>query len=152
MDLLDFSAPISPKEVGLDSAALTRLADLFHAQITDGLHPAAQMVVIKDGQVLFDQAVGQFRGGKPVRANTPFYCFSVSKAFTGICIHKLIEEGKISLDAPVAEYWPAFGKKGKDQITIRQVFHHRQGSRPSHATARFHCGRSGPWSLPTSPT
>ena len=127
MDALNFSEPVSAKDAGLDAAALTHLADLFHAQISSGLHPAAQMVVIKDGQVLFDQAAGQFRGGKPVRANTPFYCFSVSKAFTGMCIHKLIEEGKVALDAPVAEYWPAFGKKGKDKITIKQVFHHTAG-------------------------
>jgi CubicO group peptidase (beta-lactamase class C family) len=127
MHSLDFSHSISPEEAGVDPAALSRLDQLFHAQITGGLHPAAQMVVIKDGQVLFDQAVGQFNGGMPVRANTPFYCFSVSKAFTGMCVHKLIEEGKVALDAPIAEYWPAFGKNGKDKITIRQVFHHTAG-------------------------
>jgi CubicO group peptidase (beta-lactamase class C family) len=31
------------------------------------------------------------------------------------------------MDAPVAEYWPAFGQKGKSEITIRQVFHHLAG-------------------------
>lgn len=127
MDALDFSHPISPEEAGVDSAALARLKAVFDAQLADGLHPATQMVVVKDSQVLFDQAAGQFRGGKPVRAETPFYCFSVSKAFTGICVHKLIEEGKIAMDAPVAEYWPAFGRKGKSEVTIRQVFHHLAG-------------------------
>jgi CubicO group peptidase (beta-lactamase class C family) len=127
MHALDFTSRTSPEELGVDPIALSRLEGLFHTQIDEGLHPAAQMVVIKDDQVIFDQAAGHFRGGKPVRADTPFYCFSVSKAFTGMCIHKLIEEGKLALEAPVAAYWPAFGRNGKSEITIRQVFHHTAG-------------------------
>ncbi|MBN2045975.1 MAG: beta-lactamase family protein [Anaerolineales bacterium] len=127
MQTLDFTRPVAPEEAGIDPTALTRLHDLFGSQLADGLHPAAQLVVVKDGQVVIDLAAGSFRGGKPVKPDTPFYCFSVSKAFTGICIHKLIEEGKVALDAPVAAYWPAFGKKGKEKITIRQVFHHTAG-------------------------
>jgi CubicO group peptidase (beta-lactamase class C family) len=44
-----------------------------------------------------------------------------------MCVHKLIEDGKLTLDTPVAEVWPAFGKKGKQEITIRQVFLHLAG-------------------------
>lgn len=127
MNTPDFSQPVPPEQVGADPAALQRLEKLFVAQIAAGLHPAAQMVVVKDGQVLFDRAAGQFRGGKPVRADTPFYCFSVSKAFTGSCIHKLIDEGRVEMDAPVAEYWPEFSQNGKAEITIRQVFLHLAG-------------------------
>ena len=123
---LDFSKISPPQDAGIDPDALKRLDALFDRQIAKGLHPAAQMAVVKDGQVIFDRSAGSFRG-QPVRPDTPFYCFSVSKAFTGMCVHKLIEEGKVSLDAPVAEYWPAFGKKGKSEITIRQVFHHLAG-------------------------
>jgi CubicO group peptidase (beta-lactamase class C family) len=123
---LDFSQISPPQDAGIDPDALQRLDALFDRQIAEGLHPAAQMVVIKNGQVIFDRAAGSFRG-QPVQPDTPFYCFSVSKAFTGMCVHKLIEEGKVALDTPVAEYWPAFGKNGKQEITIRQVFHHLAG-------------------------
>lgn len=123
---IDFSQPPDPQAAGIDPQAADQLAALFEQQITDGLHPAAQMVVLKDGHVIFDRASGSF-DGKPVTAQTPFYCFSVTKAFTGICVHKLIEDGQLSLDTRVSDVWPAFGKKGKQEITIRQVFLHLAG-------------------------
>jgi len=123
---IDFSQPPDPQAAGVDLQAVQKLTDLFDRQIAEGWHPAAQMVVLKDGHVLFDRASGTFNG-QPVTAETPFYCFSVTKAFTGICVHKLIEDGQLSLDTRVADVWPAFGKKGKQEITIRQVFLHLAG-------------------------
>lgn len=123
---IEFSPPPDPQAAGVDPQAAQKLADLFDRMIHEGLHPAAQMVVLKDGQVLFDRASGSF-DGKPVTEETPFYCFSVTKAFTAICVHKLIEDGQLSLDTRVADVWPAFGKKGKQEITIRQVFLHLAG-------------------------
>ncbi len=87
-----------------------------------GLHSAAQVVVRFDGQVVVNHAAG--RG---TDESTPFLCFSITKAFTGLCIHKLIEEGKIGIDEPVARYWPAFGSRGKESATIRHVFLHQAG-------------------------
>ncbi len=130
---IDYSHPPDPAAAGLDSQAIQPLSDLFDRMLAEGLHPAAQMVVLKDGQVIFDRAAGQVNG-KPVTPETPFYGFSVSKAFTGMCVHRLIEAGKVSLDAPVAEYWPAFAQKGKGEVTIRQVFLHLAGVPAIHRT------------------
>lgn len=132
-DRIDYTQPPDPASVGVDPQALRPLGALFDQMLADGLHSAAQMVVLKDGEVLFDRAAGAARG-KPVTPETPFYGFSVSKAFTGACVHRLIEAGKVSLDAPVAEYWPEFGKKGKDAITIRHVFLHLAGVPAIHRT------------------
>jgi CubicO group peptidase (beta-lactamase class C family) len=123
---IDFSKPADPAAAGVDPQKLIPLTELFDRQIAAGMHPAAQMVVLKDGRVIFERAGGQYNG-VPITPDTPFYTFSVTKAFTGACIHKLIDEGKVSLDAPVAEYWPGFGKRGKQTITIRQVFLHLAG-------------------------
>ncbi len=124
--MIDYSGPVTPQDAGIDPQALRSLANLFDRQLDQGLHPAAQMVVLKDGQVIFDRAAGSFNG-KPTTPETPFYCFSAAKAFTGMCVHKLIEDGKLSLDTPVSDIWPAFGKKGKEGINIRQVFLHQAG-------------------------
>jgi CubicO group peptidase (beta-lactamase class C family) len=62
-----------------------------------------------------------------VTSETPFLTWSCTKAFTGMCIHKLIEEGKVEWDAPVATYWPEFGCNGKGPATIRHVFLHQAG-------------------------
>lgn len=110
------------------SAGVERLIELFRRQVAEQkLHEAAQLAVLRRGRVVVDEVIGYGRGGEPIKPDTPFLTFSATKAFTGVCIHKLIEEGKVALDAPVAEYWPAFGQKGKEQVTIRQVFTHRAG-------------------------
>jgi CubicO group peptidase (beta-lactamase class C family) len=119
-DYLDFSIPTPVTD---RTAALHALLE---KQIQQGLHPAAQMVVVKDGEVLYDQVFGVEKG-KPITRETPFFTFSCSKAFTAICLHKLIEERKIELDTPVAEYWPQFGNNGKASATVRHVFTHHAG-------------------------
>ena len=110
----------------MTQAGIETLGRVFERQYQEGMHPAAQMVVLRHGQVVFDRVIGKARR-KPVKPDTPFYTFSCTKAFTGMCIHKLIDEGKVALDAPVAEYWPEFGKKGKETATIRHVFLHQAG-------------------------
>jgi len=119
-DFLDFS---TPTPVNARTAALH---NLLEAQIEKGLHPAAQVVVAKDGQVLYDQALGTARS-RPVTPQTPFFTFSCTKAFTAVCLLKLIEEGRVELDAPVTDYWPQFGQNGKAAATIRHVFTHHAG-------------------------
>ena len=42
-------------------------------------------------------------------------------------IHRLADRGLIDYDAPVAEYWPEFGAKGKSELTVREVMRHHAG-------------------------
>ncbi len=121
--------PISFSEFNLGDAdisptAVQKLNNVFEQQIQSGLHPGAQFVVLKHGQVIFDGAAGlaNIRKNVPVTKETPFLIFSSTKAFTAICIHHLVEAGKLELDAPVAVYWPEFGCKGKQSATIRHTF------------------------------
>ena len=125
---LNFDKPIDPGQVGMDANELEKLRELFYDQIDrQALHPAAQLVVLRHGQVVLDLAHGQGRFSRPVTPQTPFFTFSVTKAFTGVCVHRLIEQGKIEMDAPIAEYWPEFGQKGKRAATIRHAFLHQAG-------------------------
>jgi CubicO group peptidase (beta-lactamase class C family) len=50
-----------------------------------------------------------------------FFPFSASKPTVALLVHQLAERGAIGLDDTVARYWPEFGQRGKDAITIRQV-------------------------------
>ena len=77
------------------------------------------------GRVAFDRSIN-------ADPTTPFFAFSMSKAFTGVCIHRLLEDGRLEWDAPVAEFWPEFGCKGKQTATIRHVFLHQTGIPGAH--------------------
>ena len=38
---------------------------------------------------------------------------------TAICAHRLVEQGELDLDAPVATYWPEFAQAGKATLPVR---------------------------------
>ncbi len=126
---LDFGRIAQPASAGMSEAGVRRVAEIFSDQIARGLHPGAQLTVLRHGQVMLDCAGGiaNVRRGTPVTPETPFMTWSCTKALTGMCVHRLIEEGKIEWDAPVAAYWPEFGCRGKETATIRHVFLHQAG-------------------------
>jgi CubicO group peptidase (beta-lactamase class C family) len=66
----------------------------------------------------------------PVTADTLFQTGSISKTFTGTICMRLIEKGKIELDAPVRTYLPKFKMAGKGvakNVTIRHLLTHTGG-------------------------
>jgi hypothetical protein len=85
--------------------------------------------VLRRGQVVFDRAGGLADLGRrePVTPHTPFLVFSIAKSFTAMAIHSLIEQGRVDCDAPVATYWPEFGRHGKETATLRHTLLHQAG-------------------------
>jgi CubicO group peptidase (beta-lactamase class C family) len=65
--------------------------------------------------------------GRPWRQDTACLMFSGTKGLTATCILKLIDQGKLSLDRPVSEYWPEYGRAGKRQILVRHLVSHQAG-------------------------
>jgi CubicO group peptidase (beta-lactamase class C family) len=53
--------------------------------------------------------------------------FSVGKGLIAACAARLVGQGRLDLDAPVAACWPEFAAAGKDQITPRQLLSHQAG-------------------------
>ena len=65
-------------------------------------------------------------------ADTVFSVESISKALTAWEIMRLVEAGKIDLDAPVNQYlksWQltALGRNDPEQATIRRILSHTAG-------------------------
>jgi len=89
----------------------------------------AACCVYRDGRAVVDIWGGSAdaRGERPWQHDTLQLVFSATKGVTAICAHKLVEAGRLDLDAPVAQYWPEFAANGKAAITVRQVLSHRAG-------------------------
>jgi CubicO group peptidase (beta-lactamase class C family) len=64
----------------------------------------------------------------PATAHTMYRLASVSKPFTATAVMKLVEAGRIDLDAPVQRYLPKFPKKHWP-ITVRELLCHQSGIR-----------------------
>ncbi|MEW5869676.1 MAG: serine hydrolase domain-containing protein [Chloroflexota bacterium] len=125
---IDFATATQELE-GSAKFVAAKLEQVFREQIAAGLHPGAQLVVVRQGRVVFDSAAGManLKRKQPVTHETPFHIFSCTKSFTAVCVHHLEEMGKLELDAPVQEYWPEFGNKGKGGITVRHALTHQAG-------------------------
>ncbi|WP_198968682.1 serine hydrolase domain-containing protein [Xylophilus sp. ASV27] len=52
---------------------------------------------------------------------------SVGKSIFALCILRLVGQGRVELDAPVARYWPAFAQAGKERVSVRQLLGHVAG-------------------------
>ena len=126
-----------PADVGMSEKNIERIWKDTVAWYRSGVHPAIQICVRRHGEVVLDRALGHARGNGPadgrdvekelVSTETPFCVYSASKAITAFVVHRLIEEGLIDLDAPVVDYIPEYGTKGKEGITIGHVLAHRAG-------------------------
>lgn len=104
-----------PRDVGIDPAGLERAVDLATA------HGAAyQLCVRRDGRLVLDRSSG-------CSPTDLFWIFSAGKPYTSVLVLALAEHGAVSLDDPVARWWPEFARHGKGDITIRHVLQHRSG-------------------------
>ena len=71
--------------------------------------------------------LGQAEPGRPHDPSAAFRWASVSKMITAILVLQQIDDGALSLDAPVSSYVRLPTLPNADRITIRQLLAHRSG-------------------------
>ncbi len=135
--------------------------DSFAAAFDDGAEIGAAVCVVQDGETVVDLWGGFMDAGR-TRAwerDTLVNVFSTTKGMTALCAHRLVDEGRLDLDATVASYWPEFAQQGKGEITVRQLISHQAGlpavreSLPGEAIFDWDCmvealARQAPWWTP----
>lgn len=116
---------------GNAQTASETISSLLETSIRDGAFPGAVAAVIRDGRVLYHKAFGRFMydaASNVMDTSSIFDMASLTKVLcTTSCIMKLYEEGKISLDAKVSTYIPAFAVRGKQDVTVRHLLLHNAG-------------------------
>jgi D-alanyl-D-alanine carboxypeptidase len=85
------------------------------------------IAIVKDGKLAYAHAYGLARleDKVPAAANMRYKIGSNSKQITATAILLLADEGKISLDDPVARFFPDLTRA--KEITIRQLLSHTSG-------------------------
>jgi CubicO group peptidase (beta-lactamase class C family) len=106
---------------------------VFTEQFESGKEVGASIAFTLHGEPVVD-LWGGFVGKKGTpeaerewQRDTLVNTYSTTKGMTAICAHRLVEAGKIDLDAPVVTYWPEFGAKGKEEIPVRWLLSHQAG-------------------------
>jgi CubicO group peptidase (beta-lactamase class C family) len=118
-----------PHHAGHVAAGFEPVRDAFLANFTDRGEVGAAVCVYRDGRPVVDLwgGVADVATGRPWDERTLCLGYSMTKGVTTICAHRLVEQGRLDLDAPVASYWPAFAANGKDAIPVRWLLSHRAG-------------------------
>jgi CubicO group peptidase (beta-lactamase class C family) len=101
-----------PCEAGLDAKALDRLDQHFARYVDEGRLPGYLVAVARGGRVAHLTAHGRrdLAAGLPVEADTLWRIYSMTKPVTAVAVLQLVEEGRLSLDDPLARHLPAFAE------------------------------------------
>lgn len=128
-----------------DGAALYPATDDFIKGFVDRRELAGTLAAIGRGQAaldVFGAGTQAMDSAKPVDGDTIWRLYSMTKPVTGMAAMLLIEEGRMALDQPIADFLPAFAnmtvqntpdgsitdvRPAKGPITVRQLLTHSAG-------------------------
>jgi uncharacterized protein YbbC (DUF1343 family)/CubicO group peptidase (beta-lactamase class C family) len=114
---------------------LSPIAKLVEKAIRVGQIPGAVVLIGNQGKIVYRQAFGHRLIKPKKRALTPNIIFDIASLTkviaTTIAVVQLVERGQLSLEDPVAKYWPEFKTNAREQITVRQLLTHYSGLPPS---------------------
>jgi CubicO group peptidase (beta-lactamase class C family) len=101
----------SPEEVGLSSVQLKKLEAVTKAHIDGGLLPGAVMLVARRGKVAWVSVQGKRDAAAPdpMKQDSIFRIYSMTKPIVSITLMQMVEDGRLQITDPVAQYLPELG-------------------------------------------
>jgi uncharacterized protein YbbC (DUF1343 family)/CubicO group peptidase (beta-lactamase class C family) len=128
------TAPQTASPTVESSSGFAPIAPIVEAAIARHELPGAVILVGRGDAIVYHKPFGQRAvrpTPEPMTEDTIFDLASLTKVVaTTTSVMKLVEEGRIRLTDPVAQFIPEFGRYGKGAITVRQLLTHTSGLRP----------------------
>ncbi len=96
-------------------------------------YPGCQIIALKDGEIIYEKNFGCFTYDSThvVTSNDIYDIASLTKIFaTTFAIMKLYDEGKISLDAKMSDYFPYLKSTGMGNLKLIEIMTHQAGLTP----------------------
>lgn len=97
--------------------------------------PGLSVAIAVGNQVVYSNGFGMadLENSIPAKSTTVYRTASIAKPMTAVAVMRLVEQGKLNLDAPIQKYCPAFPEKNWP-VTARHLLGHLSGVR--HYNAR----------------
>jgi D-alanyl-D-alanine carboxypeptidase len=110
----------------VDTAAVDRVVAEWLASTGA---PSASVAIVRDGRLTYARAYGDatLNPKVPSTGATRYAIDSVTKEFTAAAVLLLAEQGKLSLDDPIAKWFPEL--RAAAAVTLRQLLTHTSGIR-----------------------
>ena len=108
--------------------------DAIFQGIDRGVYPGAVVVIGRADSILYKRGYGHFTWSRsspvPSPDSTYWDIASITKVVgTASAAMRLVDSGRIDLDAPVRRYLPRFTGGLRDQVTVRMLLDHTSGLR-----------------------
>src|SRR6185312_13552008 len=126
-------APASPETAGMSKAAFDRIEEHLKRRYLDaGRFPGTQLLVFRRGHVVHStvQGFADLERKAPMKDDTIFRIYSMTKPITSIAFMMLVEQGLVALDEPVHKYIPEWKNLGVFQAGTSPAFMTRPPTRP----------------------
>jgi CubicO group peptidase (beta-lactamase class C family) len=118
---------------GLSTARLARIDKLLQTRYLDTQRlPCAVTLVQRRGEIAHHSALGfmDVERQRPVRDDTIFRIYSMTKPLTSVAFMMLVEEGLVALDDPVHRFIPQWRELGVYEAGFMETFRTRRTARP----------------------
>ena len=117
---------------GLNAERLQHLKAVIEDDIKNDLYFGGTMIVARHGEIGFYEAFGHADSKKtiPVKKDSVFSLFSVSKTFTNALVLRAIEMGQFAFHTKIKDVVPEFAGKGRDDINVLHLLTHSSGMPP----------------------
>lgn len=119
-----------PESQGMSTSVLDSIDSLCLKAIRTQATPGCQVLVAKNGYILYNKAFGFHTYQQKTQNHTSniYDIASVTKITATLpALMKLYEEKKVELDSPVSRYLPLLKETDKKDITLRELLTHTAG-------------------------
>lgn len=115
-------------QIGFGQSKEKQLDQFLHRQMKDLKIPGMQVAVVQKGKIVLNKSYGiaNLQDNIPVDNQSIFAINSCTKAFTGVAIMQLVEEGKLNLTAPISQYIDSLPSQWQ-RVKIQQLLTHISG-------------------------
>ena len=109
-------------------AAQHDIAAFVHSEMQERQIPGLQLAVIRHGKVVLSRNFGlaSVQYQLPVTDASLFSINSATKAFTGVAVMQLVQQGKVDLAAPIGQYLAGLPAAWQ-AVTVTQLLNHTSG-------------------------
>jgi CubicO group peptidase (beta-lactamase class C family) len=111
---------------GTVASGFESVGKLFEHEMRTMAERNAQLCAYYRGEKVVDLWAST-TGDASFSASSLVNVFSSGKSLEAIAIAWLVSKGLLSYDAKITEYWPEFGAKGKDGLTVADLMRHEAG-------------------------
>jgi CubicO group peptidase (beta-lactamase class C family) len=119
-----------PESLNLDSKSLQKIDSLAAFAIRQGAIPGCQVLVAKDGQIIYQKSFGYhtYDSLREVKNTDLYDMASVTKVSAALpALMLLYDQGKFNPDATLSTYLSYFKNSNKSDLTFRELLTHQAG-------------------------